>query len=201
MYRPPGDSPIGSAQGKLAVLLPGMGAVATTFMAGVEAVRREKVEPIGSLTQLGSVALVEGEAPVPVGEAVSLARLDDLVFGGWDIYSGTCYDAAAEAGVLGYEHLSQAQSFLSGIRPMKAVFDQAYVRNISGPNVKNIKGKRAQSEALIEDIERFIEDHGCDRAVAVWCGSTESFVEPSPVHLTLEAFEKGLDEDDSAISP
>ncbi|MFU8802172.1 MAG: inositol-3-phosphate synthase [Bradymonadaceae bacterium] len=201
MYRSPGDSSIGPAQGKLAVLLPGMGAVATTFMAGVEAARRDQVRPIGSLTQLGAMALVEGEEAVPLREAVSLAQLDDLVFGGWDIYSGTCYDAAAEAGVLGFEHLGQAREFLSEIRPMEAVFDQDYVRNLSGPNIKNLKRKRAQAEALIEDIKGFIEANDCDRAVAVWCGSTESFVEPSPVHLSVEAFEKGLDEDDSAISP
>lgn len=201
MFRSPEVDPLGPAHGKLAVLLPGMGAVATTFMAGVEAARRGQVTPIGSLTQLGTMALGEDGEVLALTEALPLASLDDLVFGGWDIYEGSCFDAACEARVLGSEHLAEGRRFLSEIRPMRAVFDQSYVRNLSGPNVKAIKSKRKQAEALIEDIERFIAEKGCTRAVAIWCGSTESFVEPSPVHMSVAAFEKGLDEDDGAISP
>jgi myo-inositol-1-phosphate synthase len=201
MFRTPAEGPITAAQGKLAVLMPGMGAVATTFMAGVEAARRGRVKPVGSLTQLGVLGFEDGLEAQPLTQALPLAGLDDLVFGGWDIYGGSCYEAACEARVLNREDLGLVEEFLDGIRPMEAVFDQAYVRNLSGPNVKGIKGKRAQAEALIEDIAQFLEREGCDRAVAVWCGSTEVFVEPSPVHMSVEAFEKGLDTDDPAISP
>lgn len=204
MYRTPGRNQINPAQGKLAVLLPGMGAVATTFIAGVEAVRKGLSVPVGSLTQLGMLAGGEGaglEGALAIREAVPLAGLDDLVFGGWDISGGDCYEAAREARVLNPMDLEAVREFLSGVRPMEAVFDQEYVRNLRGTKVKSGKTKMALAEQLMADISNFIADNGCDRAVAVWCGSTEVFVELEGVHKTIKAFEKGLRENHPRISP
>ncbi len=203
MYRTPGRNQIDPAQGKLAVLLPGMGAVATTFIAGVEAVRKGIAVPVGSLTQLGMLSGEEGSpgGNIPIGEAVSLAQLDDLVFGGWDIAGGDCYEAAREAGVLHAAHLEAVRDFLTGIEPMPAVFDQQFVRNLRGTRVKSGPTKMALAEMLIEDIQTFLSDNGCNRAVAVWCGSTEVYVELEEVHQTIAAFEKGLRENHPRISP
>ena len=186
-------------KGKLAILIPGLGAVATTFIAGVSLMRRGLAEPVGSLTQLGTMTK-EGKE-VPLWEAMDLTAMEDLVFGGWDIYEGTAYDAAVRAEVLDHTHMEAAKEDLQALVPMPAVFDQRYVKNISGPNVKPLTSKRAQAQALIDDIEAFKATHGCDRAAGVWCGSTEVFVQPSQVHMTLEAFEQGLDEDAEMISP
>ncbi|MBA2661238.1 MAG: inositol-3-phosphate synthase [Bradymonadaceae bacterium] len=203
MYRTPGGNHLDPAQGKLAVLLPGMGAVATTFIAGVEAVRRGASVPVGSLTQLGMLPGEEGtsQEPVAIGEAVSLASLDDLVFGGWDIYEENCFEAACQADVLSREHLEAARDCLAAIKPMAAVFDQNYVRNLSGSNVKRGETKMDLAEALMADVANFMADNGCSRAVAIWCGSTESFVELEAVHQSIESFEKGLRTSHPKISP
>jgi myo-inositol-1-phosphate synthase len=183
--------------GKLAVLMPGLGAVATTFIAGVHAIRRGESAPIGSLALTG---LMPGGDTL-VRDAAPLAGLDDLVFGGWDIYEGTCFDAARRANVLREADLERAREALSAITPMPAVFEQDYVRNLSGPNVKPAETKAALADRLVDDIKGFMASNGCDRAVGVWCASTERFVVPSEVHLSIEAFEKGLAEDHPAISP
>jgi myo-inositol-1-phosphate synthase len=191
------------AEGKLGVLLPGMGAVATTFIAGVEAIRKGLSRPIGSLTQMGTVRLgkrTENRNP-RIGEFVPLASLDDLVFGGWDIYRDNAYEAARNAGVLHGEHLAALKGFLEGIRPWPAVFEPAYVKKLSGENVKKGKSKRDLAEQVVADIEGFKRQHGLSRLVMIWCGSTEVYREPSEVHSSLERFEKGLDESHPDIPP
>ena len=186
------------SQGKLGILLPGMGAVATTFVAGVDAIRNGRAAAIGSLTQLGSID-VDGKA-VPVRDALAMPGLDDIVFGGWDIYDDTCFDAAARAGVLNYQDMEASREFLSTLSPMPAVFEQDWVKNLSGPNVKT-GSKWERANQLIEDIERFKASSGADRLVAVWCGSTEKWTELQEVHLDPDAFELGLKSDHAAISP
>lgn len=191
-----GKNPISSADGKIAILVPGMGAVATTFFAGVEAARKGWSAPIGSVTQMGSDA--DG---VPIQDLLPLAGLDQMIFGGWDIYPDTAFDAAKRAAVLTPEHLEKSKELLAGIKPMTAVFDSNYIKNISGPNTKSYQTKWEASLLLQDDIKNFILDNGCDRAVSVWCGSTERYVEISEVHLTIEAFEEGLKNNDPAIAP
>ena len=197
-------SEIKPADGKLGVLLPGLGAVATTFVAGVEAARRGLAKPIGSLTQMQTIRLgkrTEGNAPL-IKDFVPLSGLDDLVFGAWDPIPDNAYDSAVKAGVLHKErHLDPMKDFLSGIEPMPAAFDTTYVKKLDGPNVKPATGKRELAEALREDIRRFKADHGCERLVMVWCGSTEIFVRPGAVHGSLEAFEKGMEENHPDIAP
>ncbi|HEX6063347.1 MAG TPA: inositol-3-phosphate synthase, partial [Longimicrobiales bacterium] len=191
------------ATGKLGVLLPGMGAVATTFMAGVEAVRRGIAQPIGSLTQLGHIRLgkrTEDRNPL-ISDLVPLAKLDDLVFGGWDPIPDNALVAARKAGVLNDKHLDALADFLEQIEPMPAVFDKNYVKKLNGTNVKQGKHKRELAEQLREDIRNFKAKHNCERLVMVWCGSTEIFLQPAPVHMTLEAFEKGMSNNDVAIAP
>ena len=191
------------ATGKLGVLLPGMGAVATTFMAGVEAVRRGIAQPIGSLTQLGHIRLgkrTEDRNPL-ISDLVPLAKLDDLVFGGWDPIPDNALVAARKAGVLNDKHLDALADFLEQIEPMPAVFDKNYVKKLNGTNVKQGKNKRELAEQLREDIRNFKAKHNCERLVMVWCGSTEIFLQPAPVHMTLEAFEKGMSNNDVAIAP
>jgi myo-inositol-1-phosphate synthase len=188
--------------GKLAVLMPGLGAVATTFIAGVDAARRGLAAPVGSVTQLGHVPVDAATGLLaPFTSAIPLAKLDDLVFGGWDIYEGNAFDAAVRADVLSYKDMERAREALTQIKPMPAVFDANYIRNITGPNVKTGESKWALAQALIEDIANFKKAHGAQRAVAVWCGSTERYQELGPVHQTIEAFERGLKESDPAISP
>ena len=195
--------PIEEPQGKLGVLLPGLGAVATTFIAGVEAVRRGIGRPIGSLTQMGTIRLGKRtEKRVPaIREFVPLASLDDLVFGGWDIRDENCYEIALQAGVLEPALLGQLSGFLEGIRPMPAVFDRHYVKRLDGPHVKRGENKAEMAKMLLEDIERFRTATGVSRMVMVWCGSTEIFLQPQEVHQTLENFECGLRENHPAIAP
>jgi len=191
------------ASGKLGILCPGMGAVATTFMAGVEAIRKGRSKPIGSLTQMGTIRLgkrTDGKSPL-IQEFVPLAKLDDIVFGGWDLFPDDAYQAAAKAGVLSKEHLGELKDFLSTIKPMKAVFDQAYVKNLTATHAKTGKNKLDLAEQVIEDIKSFKKTNACDRLVMVWCGSTEVYRSPSPVHATLAAFEKGLAASDPEIAP
>ena len=190
------------ATGKLGILTPGLGAVATTFMAGVESVRRGLTAPIGSLTQMATIRLgrrTEHRAPL-IKDFVPLAGLDDIVFGAWDPIPDDAYTAAKKAGVLEERDLEPVKDFLSRIKPMPAAFEQKYVTRLTGTNVKQ-GGKRAMAEALREDIRRFKAENGCDRVVLVWCGSTEIFIKPGPQHATVEAFEAAMDADDEAIAP
>ena len=195
---------IAPAQGKLGVLCVGLGAVATTFIAGVENVRRGAARPIGSLTQMGTLRLgkrTEARAPL-IREFVPLAELGDLVFGAWDPVPDDAYAAARQAGVLDrHEHLEPIADFLKAIKPMPAVFDQNYVKRLEGTNVKRGKTKRELAEALRKDIRDFKAQNGCDRLVVVWCASTEIFISPGPAHETLEAFERAMDANDPSIAP
>lgn len=195
---------IAPAQGKLGVLLPGMGAVATTFIAGVEAVRRGIAQPVGSLTQLGHIRLgkrTDNRNPL-ISELLPLASLNDLVFGGWDPIPDNAYESAINAGVLNkHEHLEPIKDFLTAIKPMPAVFDNRYVKKLDGTNVKTGKNKRDLAEQLRADIRDFKAKHNCDRLVMVWCGSTEIFLQPSAAHMSIEAFEQAMENDDVAIAP
>jgi myo-inositol-1-phosphate synthase len=194
---------IAEAQGKLGVLIPGMGAVATTFIAGVEAVRRHIARPIGSLTQMGTIRLgkrTDKRAPA-IKEFVPLAELDEMVFGGWDLFSDNCFEAALKAGVLERSLLEQIKDFLSGVRPMPAVFEQAFVKNLHGENVRKGRNKMHLAEQLMEDIDRFRQENGVNRLVMIWCASTEVFLKPHAVHNSLAEFEKGLCENSPDIAP
>jgi len=194
---------IAPAKGKLGVLLPGMGAVSTTFMAGVELVRKGESNPVGSLTQLGTIRLgkrTEGRTPA-IKSFVPLSELNDLVFAGWDIFNDNAYESAANAGVLNLQDLAKVKTFLSTIKPMKAAFDHNYVRLIDGPNIKKGKNKFDLAEQLRQDIRDFKKKNKCDRLVMVWCASTEVFLKPEAVHKTIESFEKGMKENHPAIAP
>ncbi|HQZ39551.1 MAG TPA: inositol-3-phosphate synthase [Vicinamibacterales bacterium] len=192
---------IAPAQGKLGVLLVGLGAVSTTTIAGVFAIRKGLAAPIGSLTQMGTIRLgkrTEGRSP-KIKDFIDLAGLDDIVFGGWDIFEEDCYAAARTAGVLEPGLLDTIRGEMEEVRPMPAVFDQRYVKRLNGPNVKKGKNKKDLAEQLIADIRAFKDRHGCSRLVMVWCGSTEVFMQESAVHQSLAAFEKGLAASDDAI--
>src|SRR5664279_4592003 len=194
---------IAPAKGKLGIMIPGMGAVATTFVAGVEAVRNKIASPIGSLTQMGTIRLgkrTEGRFP-KINEFVPLAGLNDLVFTGWDIFEDDMYSAAGNAGVLDRSLLEQVKPFLSSIKPRKAVFDKNYVMKLDGPNVKTGKNKMELVEQLREDIRDFKQSSKTERQVMIWCGSTESFIQAGPVHQTVKSFEKGLLANDENIPP
>jgi myo-inositol-1-phosphate synthase len=192
---------IAPARGTLGVLLVGLGAVATTTIAGVAAIRKGIAPPIGSLTQMGTIRLgkrSEGRAP-KISEFVPLTALDDIVFGGWDPFEEDCYEAACTAGVMEPGQLNQVRAELEAIKPMPAVFDRRYVRRLDGPHVKKGRTKRDLAEQLIADIRGFKETHGCDRLVMVWTGSTEVFMKQTAVHASVTAFEKGLEQNDDAI--
>jgi len=194
---------IAPADGKLGVLIPGIGAVSTTFMAGVEAVKRGTAEPIGSLTQLSTIRLgkrTDDRSPM-IKDFVPLAGLNDLVFGGWDIYEDTAYEAAVNAKVLEKTQLEELKAPLSAIKPMKAVFDSEYIRRIDGPNVKEAKTKMDKADMLMEDIEQFRKTNNTSRNVMIWCASTEVFHRPAAVHKTLKDFECGLMQNDPEIAP
>jgi myo-inositol-1-phosphate synthase len=194
---------IAPADGKLGVLIPGIGAVTTTFIAGVEAVKRGLGQPVGSLTQLSTIRLgkrTDARSPY-IRDFVPLAGLDQLVFGGWDIYEDSAYKAATNAQVLDQRLLDQVREPLEAIKPMKAVFDQEYVRRINGPNVKTQGSLMDKAEALMQDIKDFKTNSGAARLVMIWCGSTEVFHRPSAVHQTLAAFEEGLRKNDPEIAP
>jgi myo-inositol-1-phosphate synthase len=192
---------IAPASGKLGVLLVGLGAVSTTTVAGVMAIRKGLAKPIGALTQMGTIRLgkrTDNRTP-PIKDFVPLAGLDDIVFGGWDIFDDNCYEAAKTAGVLESSLLDSIKDELSAVKPMSAVFDRQYVKRLDGPNVKKGKNKKDLAEQLISDIRRFKADNNCDRVVLLWCGSTEIFLTESPAHQTIEAFEEGLAENDPSI--
>jgi len=191
------------AQGKLGILLPGMGAVATTFIAGVMSIRKGLGKPIGSLTQLGHIRLgkrTDNNSPT-IKEYVSLAKLDDIVFGGWDIFPENAYEAAVKAGVLESKDLEPIKEELSAVKPMTAVFEQAYVKKLNGPNVKKGSSKMDLADQLMADIKSFKDKNGCDRLVAVWCGSTEVYRKPTDVHMSLDKFEAGLKASHDDIAP
>jgi myo-inositol-1-phosphate synthase len=191
------------ATGKLGILCPGMGAVATTFMAGVEAIRRGISKPIGSLTQMGTIRLgkrTDNRTPL-LHEFVPLSRLEDIVFGGWDLFPDNAYQAAVKAGVLSKEHLDELKDFLSTIKPMTSVFDQEYVKKLTATHFKKGKSKADLAEQVMDDIKNFKKQNNCERLVMVWCGSTEVYRSAGAVHATLEAFEKGLASSDPEIAP
>src|SRR4029450_11938061 len=189
---------IDPAKGKLGILLVGLGAVSTTTIAGVLAVRKGLANPIGSLTQMGTIRLgkrTEGRSP-KINEAVPLVNLDNVVFGGWDIFEENSYQAARTAGVLETSLLDQIKPDLEAIKPMTAVFDQRYVKRLDGPNVKKGKNKRDLAEQRRADIRTFKKDNGLDRMVMVWCGSTEVFMKESAAHQSIESFEQALEAKD-----
>src|SRR5579859_3652042 len=178
---------IAPARGRLGVLLVGLGAVSTTTIAGVIAIRKGLAKPIGSLTQMATIRLgkrTEGRSP-KINEVVPLAPLTDLVFGGWDIFEDNCYEAAKHAGVLEEKLLEQVKDELAAIKPMSAVFDRQYVKRLDGPNVKKGKNKKDLADQLIADIRKFKADNKCDRLVLIWAGSTEIFMQEAPCHQSL----------------
>ena len=198
-----GATGIAPAKGKLGIMIPGMGAVATTFVAGVEAVRKGISSPVGSLTQMGTIRLgkrTEGRSP-QINDFVPLAHLKDLVFTGWDIFEDDMYSAAGKAGVLDRSLLEQVKPFLTSIKPRKAVFDENYVKKLDGPNVKKGKNKMELVEQVRDDIRQYRKSSGAERLIMIWCGSTETFIEAGRVHQSVEAFEKGLKSNDENIAP
>ena len=189
------------ATGKLGIMTAGMGAVCTTLIAGVEAVRKGLAKPIGSLTQMGTIRLgkrTDANSPL-IRDFVPLAKLDDLVFTGWDIFGGNLYDAAKTAQVLDREQLETIRPFLESIEPMPAVFDQYYVKRLHGTRIKKGRSKCDLASQIRNDIAEF--KTRTDRQVLIWTGSTEIFMRPAAVHQSLAAFEKGLDNDDVEITP
>src|SRR6266404_4683449 len=194
---------IGSAEGKLGILLVGLGAVSTTLVAGVEAVKRGISEPVGSLTQMGTIRLgkrTDNRTP-KIKDFVPLASLDDIVFGAWDIFHDSAYEAAMNAGVLDKDLLNQISEQLASLKPMSAVFEQNYVKRLHGENVKTGKNKMDLAEQLIQDIADFKQKNNCDRLVMVWAASTEIYIEESEVHRSLEVFEKAMYDNDGRIAP
>ena len=191
------------AEGKLGVLIPGMGAVTTTFIAGIEAIKRNIAKPIGSLTQLSTIRLgkrTDNRAP-KINDFVPLASVEDLVFAGWDIFDDNCYDAAVHAGVLQRTLLDQLREPLEKIKPMPAVFDTSFVKRLNGPNLKPKGSKMDYAHMLMDDIRRFQKDSSVARMVMIWCGSTEVYHLAAPVHQSLKHFEQGLIDSDPEISP
>ena len=192
---------IRSAEGKLGILLVGMGAVSTTTIAGIMAVRKGIAKPIGALTEMGTVRLgkrTDGRSP-SIREFVPLASYDQLVFGGWDIFEDNCYEAATTAGVLEPSLLNQIKDELSAVKPWPAVFDRQYVKRLDGPNVKKGKTKKDLAAQVIDDMRKFKAQHKLDRLVMVWCGSTEVFMKESAAHQSIAAFEKALESNDPSI--
>jgi myo-inositol-1-phosphate synthase len=199
--KPPVD--IAPADGKLGILLVGLGAVSTTVIAGVHAIRRNLAPPVGSLTELGTIRLgkrTEGRSP-RIRELFDLPSLDDIVFGGWDIFEEDCYSAARTAGVLDQSLLDQIRPDLEAVKPMAAVFDRQYVKRLDGPNVKKGKSKKDLAAALLDDIRAFKKRENCSRLVMVWCGSTEIYMKEAAVHQSIASLEKGLEQNDASIPP
>ena len=199
----PNNVQVAPAEGKLGILVPGMGAVTTTFLAGLEAIKRNLAKPIGSLTQLGTVRLgkrTEGRSPA-IRDLVPLAKLEDLEVGCWDIFEDNAYEAAVKAGVLEMPLLEQLREPLSAFKPMKAVFDQNFVKRLNGPNIKTGGSKMDYAEMVMDDIRQFQERTGVSRMVMIWCGSTEVYHQSAEVHASLKNFECGLQSNHPEISP
>ncbi len=195
--------PIAKAEGKLGILLPGLGAVATTLIAGVAAVKKGLAQPVGSLTQMGNIRLgkrTENRYP-KIKDFVPLADLNDVVFGGWDVYRDNVFEAAVKAKVLEPMLVHAIRPELEAIQPMKAVFDSSFIANLDGDHVKEAATKAHLAKEVMDDIENFKEANDCARLVMVWCGSTEKYIEPSDVHQTIEDFKEGLQTNHPAISP
>jgi myo-inositol-1-phosphate synthase len=191
------------AEGKLGILMPGLGAVATTLIAGVEAVKKGISQPIGSLTQMSSIRLgkrTENRYP-KIKDFVPLAKLEDIVFGGWDVYADNVYQAASHAKVLDQHLLDSVKDALEAIVPMKAAFDHEYVKNLDGTHIKEFTTRWDLAQQVMADIENFKKDNNLNRVVLVWCGSTEIYFEESEIHMTLAAFEQALKDNDSKIAP
>ena len=200
MRRPTSITPL---TGKLGVLTVGMGAVATTFMAGVDLIRRKKAQPVGSLTQLGTIRLgkrTDGRTP-SIQDFVPIEKLENIVFGGWDIFPDNAYEAAKNAAVLGPEHLAEVKKFLSRIRPMKAAFDQNYVKKLTGTHVKKARTKYDLALQIRDDIQKFQKKTRVSRTVVIWCGSTEIFLKPHAVYATPETFVAAMKANHAAIAP
>ncbi|HRD42946.1 MAG TPA: inositol-3-phosphate synthase [Ferruginibacter sp.] len=194
---------IAPAEGKLGILIPGLGAVATTFIAGVEAVKKGIAQPVGSLTQMGNIRLgkrTENRNP-KIKDFVSLANLGDIAFGGWDVYEDNVYEAAVNAKVLELPLLNAIKPELEAIKPMKAVFDKSYVSNLDGTNVKTGATKYDLALQVIEDIENFKKQHNCNRVVMVWCGSTEKYISEADIHGSIDKFETALKNNESLVAP
>jgi myo-inositol-1-phosphate synthase len=194
-------SKVAPATGKLGVMVVGLGAVSTTMIAGVEAIRRGLAKPIGSLTQMGTIRLgkrTDNNSPL-IKEFVPLADLNDVVFTGWDIFEDNVYEAASHAEVLDKEMLAKLKPYLETIKPLPAVFDQYYVKRLHGTHIKTGKNKRDLANQVIADIRAFKKT--VDRVVVIWAASTEIFIEPTAVHASVAAFEQGLENDDIAIAP
>ncbi len=195
---------VAPAEGRLGVLTVGLGAVASTLIAGVELAKRGLGAPIGSLTQMDTIRLgkrTDGRSPL-IKDFVPLAKLEDIVWGAWDPFPDDAYVAAVRAGVLeGPKHIEAIADTLREVRPMKAAFDREYVKNISADNTIGTISKRAMLNAIREDINRFREDNKCERLVMIWCASTEIFIEPGRAHIDLESFEKAIDANDPTIAP
>ncbi len=194
---------IPAAKGKLGVLIPGIGAVTTTLLAGVFAARKGLARPLGSVTQTGKIRLGKRTEKriVPVKEFAPLADLEDIVFGGWDIFSDTAYQAAANASVLESKHIDMVKDELESINPMTAVFNKNYVKKLDGTHVKKGNNKMDLAEQLMKDIETFKSENNVDRLVMCWAASTEAYHQATRVHFSLKDFEEGLRNDDPAISP
>ncbi|MFC1664731.1 inositol-3-phosphate synthase [Pseudomonadota bacterium] len=189
--------------GKLGVLMPGLGAVATTFIAGVIAIRKGLALPIGSLTQMGTIRLgkrTDNNSP-RIQDFVPLANMEDIVFGGWDIFADNTYEAAKKSGVLEQSLIEQVRNELEAVKPMPAVFDRRYVKKLDGSNVKTEGTWWNKAEALKQDIEQFKQANDCDRIVMIWCGSTEIYQPPGDEHQTIAAFEAALKADSPNICP
>ncbi len=194
---------IAPATGKLGILLVGNGAVATTFMAGVEAIRRGISKPFGSVTQMGHIRLgkrTDHRSPL-VKDFVPLANLDDIVFGTWDCIPDNSYEAAVKAGVLKKELVDQLKPFLTAIQPMKAAFDRNYVKKLDGTHCKEGRTKADLADQIMDDIRRFKDTNRCSRLVVVWCASTEIYLKPAPCHDTLAKFEAAMRANDTNIAP
>jgi myo-inositol-1-phosphate synthase len=200
----PSPASIAPAEGKLGVLVIGLGAVTTTLIAGVELAKRGQGQPIGSMTQMGTIRLgkrTDGRSPL-VKDFVPLAKLEDIVWGAWDVFPDDAYVAASRAGVLEQgKHIEAISEVLRDIRPMKAAFERKYARNLTGEHTMGDIGKRAMLNAIREDINRFRDEKGVSRLVMIWCASTEVYIEPCEVHATIEAFEKAIDANDERIAP
>jgi len=188
---------------KLGVLIPGLGAIGTTFIAGLELIKRGYSKPIGSLTQMGTIRLgkrTENRSPL-IKDFLPLAKIEDIVIAGWDIFEDSAYEAAKNAQVLSNEHIELVKDELQKIKPMKAVFDKKYVKKLDGPNVKHAENKLQLAEMLMDDIENFKKQNDLTDVIMIWCASTEIYIEEQEVHRSLANFEKGLKENHEAISP